>query len=68
MLKAICQHSESQGLSASQRFVARLPIREDACEVGNLGDPPPIRFSFNFDCQAHQASTGRVLTRARWAI
>jgi hypothetical protein len=62
MLETLGNHSEGKGLDPSHRFVACVPIAQNAGQVGHFGNPASVVFAFELDGvdQAHTKYCSRV--------
>ena len=56
VFQAVGQDSERQDLHACNRFFACLSVGKDAGQDRDFGQPAPIVFLFDFDCEGHHAS------------
>lgn len=55
MLQPLGQNPEGKGLNVGQRFFATRAIGKDAGEIGDLGDPAPVRLLLELDTEIHNA-------------
>jgi hypothetical protein len=49
MLQSVRQDAKRQRLRPADGLFARLSVRQDPCQLGNLGDLSAIDFIFGFD-------------------
>ena len=61
MLEAIRQYSEGQRLNMGDRVVPARPVRVNARELRNIGNPSTVGLALNLNLVVHAKLTFRVL-------
>ena len=61
MLESLSNHAQRECLDAGDSLAAVRPIRHDAGQAWNLGQPTAIDFGLDFDRQRHQSNVASAL-------
>ena len=65
MFQTVGQNAETQCFNFGDRIILGLPIHEDAGEVGDFCDPPPVFFAIQHDPEAHSFVSGSRFVRSK---